>query len=254
MYTEKLKVVHSNKFYVVGDLHGDFVSLQKILESVDVKNFPIIFLGDYADRGKYGLEVYQTILLLKEKYGENVIMLKGNHEDYERVDGEIVPKFSPCTFIQELKLKVGESWRKRLEEFFHLWNSLPLAVLVPRRFLLVHGGVTSKIKELNDLAKPSKEVEEAILWSDPMEEFGELANPRGAGVLFGPDVSEKVCKALNVKKIIRSHQPHLPEVLEKGYGWYHGGRVLTLSSTTVCGGVAVYAEVEGEEIRIKRVE
>ena len=30
-----------------------------------------------------------------------------------------------------------------------------------------------------------------LLWSDPMDQLGRLPSPRGGGVLFGPDVTER---------------------------------------------------------------
>ena len=47
---------------VVGDLHGDFTSLKKIMYKIDYYAYLksesniLIFLGDYIDRGKYSLE------------------------------------------------------------------------------------------------------------------------------------------------------------------------------------------------------
>lgn len=29
------------------------------------------------------------------------------------------------------------------------------------------------------------------MWSDPMDQLGRLPSPRGGGVLFGPDVTER---------------------------------------------------------------
>src|SRR5687768_8967980 len=48
---------------VVGDLHGDFTSLKKIMNKINYIEYLraesnlLIFLGDYVDRGKYSLEV-----------------------------------------------------------------------------------------------------------------------------------------------------------------------------------------------------
>ena len=87
-----------------------------------------------------------------------------------------------------------------------------------------------------------------------MDENGEAMNPRGAGILFGPDVTNMVCERLNVNMIIRSHQPHLSEVMKKGYAYHHDDKVLTISSTTVYGGKAVWVEIERDKILIHEVE
>jgi len=240
---EKLVILPRTKVVVVGDLHGDVNSLRKIISRIDISESIIVFLGDYADRGEYGLEIYETLARLKEKHPERVVMLKGNHESYTKFKGEIIPLFAPCTFIDELRRKV-ENWREKLEDFYEFWSSLPIAAILEGKTLFVHGCVSTDVKSIEDLRFPTPNVEEDVLWSDPKEDYGEEPNPRGAGVLFGQDVTLKVCKALNVKMIIRSHQPSLPEVLERGFTYHHNGMVLTVSSTTVYGGKPAFVEVD----------
>src|SRR4051794_23006992 len=52
-----------NNLVVVGDIHGDFFTLEKIMKTIDFSNYLknetnlLIFLGDYIDRGKYSFEV-----------------------------------------------------------------------------------------------------------------------------------------------------------------------------------------------------
>jgi hypothetical protein len=41
-----------------------------------------VFLGDYADRGISGTEVLEGVSRLLDRNRENVVLLKGNHEDY----------------------------------------------------------------------------------------------------------------------------------------------------------------------------
>lgn len=230
----KLAVVRENfkgKITVVGDLHGDLQAFEQARERfLQAPNSLLVFLGDYADRGPQGLEVVEGVKKLLEDHEGRIIALKGNHEDYRAG----LPRFSPCDLPSEVEAKLGLSWREffpRLEREF--LSRLHLAVLLPRLALLVHGGVSSRLHKPEELESPSPELEEALLWSDPWELEGELPNPRGAGVLFGPEVSKAVTKRLGIRCIVRSHEPR--KALE-GPCAEHGGRVLTLSSTRVYGG------------------
>jgi len=218
---------------VAGDLHGDLEAFERIKKLASSRpGSLLVFLGDYADRGPYGLEVVEGLVgLLKEREG-SIIALKGNHEDYRGG----APYFSPCDLVEEVEVKKGMSWAEYFPRFEHgLLSRLHLAVLIPGIAVLVHGGISSKIRGVDDLADPSARVEEDILWSDPWEEEGECPNPRGAGVLFGPEVSEAFMRMIGVKFLVRSHEPAKAVT---GPHVAHSGRIFTLSSTRVYGGRA----------------
>ena len=74
---------------------------------------------------------------------------------------------------------------------------------------------------------PKESYLEEMLWSDPAEDLqGTSDSPRGAGKLFGNDVSERILKLLKVKILIRGHQPY-----DEGYKVSHNGKILTIFST-----------------------
>jgi len=220
------------KIAVFGDIHGDHDSLQSLLKMVDLEKDFALFLGDYVDRGKSGVEVVDTIASLIKNYPSSVVALKGNHEDYSS-DGNT--QTNPWTLIDDVREK-GMRWtnyfQDRLKPFI---DSLYLSAIIPGEALFVHGGISSRIRGINDLRHPNAFTEEDVLWSDPSYEDGEPANiERGfAGVLFGKDVTDYVCRALGVKRIIRSHQPRMARA---GPHYMHSGRVVTTSSTAVYGG------------------
>src|SRR5208282_2645180 len=68
----------------IGDIHGCFDLLKTLIEKI-IKFTPdedmLIFTGDYIDRGKMSKEVVQYLSALKENFPDNIILLKGNHED-----------------------------------------------------------------------------------------------------------------------------------------------------------------------------
>jgi protein phosphatase len=65
-----------------------------------------------------------------------------------------------------------------------------------------------------------------MLWSDPIESFeGVYPSPRGAGNLFGKNITTGVLKTLGVRILIRGH-----ESCNDGFKINHDGKILTLFS------------------------
>ncbi|MFH2066958.1 MAG: metallophosphoesterase family protein [Pseudomonadota bacterium] len=68
--------------FAIGDIHGCFEKLKMLIGKMDInfKTDLLIFLGDYIDRGPCSYEVVDYLIELK-KQQENIIFLKGNHEE-----------------------------------------------------------------------------------------------------------------------------------------------------------------------------
>jgi len=217
---------------IIGDLHGDLKSLihildeTKFMEKASNRNERyLIFLGDYGDRGLRSPEVYHIVLSLKTLFPGKVILLQGNHEGPE----DLLPY--PHDLPYHLQRRFGEDWRDIYAKLSGLFREFYTAVIVQERCLMLHGGVPSKAKGIEDLAyayrkHPVESHLEEILWSDPAEGIkGTLHSPRGAGRLFGEDVTSPFLKSLGVKFLIRGHEP-----AGEGYKISHGGKILTLFS------------------------
>jgi hypothetical protein len=91
-FAQKLALPPESEVYFRGDLHGDLRSLlanlawlneQGRLRGFDIvrPNFHMVFLGDFTDRGSYGLEVFYTLLRLKLANPDRVHLTRGNHEE-----------------------------------------------------------------------------------------------------------------------------------------------------------------------------
>lgn len=217
---------------IIGDVHGDLKSLQHILSSShfpfdDTRSdvFTIVFLGDYIDRGEHSIETLYVALSLKQLHSNQVILLRGNHEGPP--DMPVFPHDLPYQY----KLRFGAEYESLYEETIDLFQQLPHAALIENRCLMVHGGVPQEVKSIKDLASadethPKTSFLEEILWSDPQEGLeGTSPSPRGAGLLFGSDISKKVTRLLNINLIIRGHEP-----CDNGVKVNHEGKMLTIFS------------------------
>lgn len=76
-----------NCLYVIPDVHGQLAQLQLILKRIlplrksDGGRDRLVMLGDYIDRRPRSHEVIDLLIRLQERYGDQVILLKGNHEE-----------------------------------------------------------------------------------------------------------------------------------------------------------------------------
>ena len=215
------------KAIVVGDLHGDLESLFFILKDSEFfeKNSYLIFLGDYGDRGEKSPEVYYSILRLKERFPERIVLLRGNHEFPEGL--EVYPHDLPFHLIK----KYGENGGREIyESIRELFDLLYNAAILERKYLFLHGGLPVRTNSIEDIEfahekYPKESFLEEILWNDPAEGItGYYPSPRGAGKIFGKDVTERVLERLGVKILIRSHEPC------EGFRINHDGKILTLFS------------------------
>ena len=230
------------KLLVVGDIHGDLQSLNKVIEIFDPKKNFLIFLGDYADRGPNGLEVIECIINLLNTYPGRVFAIQGNHESFT-ING--TPTFRPFSLKQEI-LNKQRNWDDYFnQELNPFLDRLQLGVLIPGIVLFVHGGLSTKIQSAHNINFPSSEVQDDILWSDPTPKRGTHPNSRGLGVRFGPDVTTMICRRLNVAFIVRSHEP---QKAVSGPFTMHAGRIITISTTRQYGGNPFILVLDGNSV------
>ena len=228
--TGKLITVPSNKEVIIlGDLHGDNDTLQKIIQKTNfmnhlkAKNSPILIcLGDYIDRGPKQLEVMSTLLDLITSYPENIILLRGNHEGPRDIS------VSPHDFPDVLHRRIGKDWEEVYNSFRDLFDEMYTACLIENRALLLHGGIPTEAEGLEEIAwahmtHPETTHLEEILWSDLSTTPGVTPSFRGRGRLFGIDVTEQFLDKIGVELLVRGH-----ECYEEGYHVHR--KALTLFS------------------------
>lgn len=219
-----------DKIVFFGDIHGDFYTFYQLSKKIELinllkNNWHIVFLGDYIDRGEHQLETLALIALLKTEYPSKIITLRGNHEP---VDNNLVPH--PHDYLDHLIDRFGETNGLELYELSReLFKYMPLALYINKKILAVHGGppITRIKKYVNpsDILSIEKDLEaiEDILWSDPVENNIEYINSyRGAGKLWGTLITNQTLKKLNIKLIVRGHEP------VNGYRFNHNYSVVTV--------------------------
>ncbi|XP_042463963.1 serine/threonine-protein phosphatase BSL1 homolog [Zingiber officinale] len=228
---------------VFGDLHGQFGDLMRLFDEYgfpstagDITYIDYLFLGDYVDRGQHSLETITLLLALKIEYPDNIHLIRGNHEA-----ADINALFG---FRLECIERMGESdgiwaWTR----FNQLFNYLPLAALIEKKIICMHGGIGRSINSVDQIEKLERPINMDVgsivlmdlLWSDPTENDsieGLRPNARGPGlVTFGPDRVTEFCKRNKLQLIIRAH-----ECVMDGFERFAQGQLITLfSATNYCG-------------------
>lgn len=125
----------SHKCTVVGDLHGRLIDLLMIFEKNGIPSDtnPYIINGDFVDRGKHGVEISLIMFGFQLLYPHSVYITRGNHEDY------LMNK--RYGFEQECATKYRKSSMALTRAFAAIFSSLPLAVIIDRKVLVIHGGL-----------------------------------------------------------------------------------------------------------------
>ncbi|TYG67546.1 hypothetical protein ES288_D05G084500v1 [Gossypium darwinii] len=228
---------------IFGDLHGQFGDLMRLFDEYgapstagDIAYIDYLFLGDYVDRGQHSLETITLLLALKVEYPNNVHLIRGNHEA-----ADINALFG---FRIECIERMGERdgiwvWHR----INRLFNWLPLAALIEKKIICMHGGIgrsINHVEQIENLQRPitmeaGSIVLMDLLWSDPTENDsveGLRPNARGPGlVTFGPDRVMEFCNNNDLQLIVRAH-----ECVMDGFERFAQGHLITLfSATNYCG-------------------
>jgi hypothetical protein len=132
-----IDVKEDDEYCFVGDIHGSIHSLLRfILNLIKDKKmsldwtiigdkFNIIFLGDYADRGSYGLEVYYILLKLKKKNPGHIYLCQGNHETEEQMKGRNILK-------GEIRQKTDLNPTDMINKFLKLFKIFPITIFLSK--------------------------------------------------------------------------------------------------------------------------
>ncbi|EIW74350.1 Metallo-dependent phosphatase [Coniophora puteana RWD-64-598 SS2] len=239
---------------VCGDVHGQYYDLMKLFEiGGSPSNTRYLFLGDYVDRGYFSIECVLYLWTLKIWYPESLFLLRGNHECRHLTDY--------FTFKLECKHKYSERVYEACIESF---CALPLAAIMNKQFLCIHGGISPELMTIDDLRRldrfrepPTEGLMCDILWSDPVEDFGEEKSKqnfihnhvRGCSYFF---TYQAVCQFLdrnNLLSLIRAH-----EAQDAGYRMYRKNKSTGFTSVMTVFSAPNYLDVYNNKAAVLKYE
>lgn len=144
-------------FFIIGDVHGCFYTLEEILKHWNIQNEYLIFVGDLIDRGNYSSKVVKKCMQLQESY-PNCIILKGNHE-YEFIEHyDHGPNLNWIQQCGDQTLEDFNSNHLDHEEIRNWFSALPLK-FETENIMITHAGIT----ETDDPYE--EDSEDSVLWN-----------------------------------------------------------------------------------------
>lgn len=269
---------------VLGDIHGNLNDL-RTYERILWPNAPTcvsgsyLFLGDYVDRGEYGLECICYLLSMKVLAPKTFFLLRGNHE-LRSIQQAFTFFRETCEKFrnQQLGIQVWETLNKT-------FDLMPVAATIDDQIYCAHGGIPTsamRLDELYNIPSPLPDPENQspaaweILWNDPVSttEYSEYADllrkqpggqqavanmqgylpntKRGTAFFFSEEAVKRFLHLNSLSHIIRAH-----ECVPPGYALHCNGKVITIfSSSHYCGATndAACILVEREKLRIIRLD
>ncbi|OZC09735.1 phosphoprotein phosphatase 1 domain protein [Onchocerca flexuosa] len=208
---------------VVGDIHGQYEDMHKLFGVIGkVPDVKMIFLGDYVDRGPQSIETIIYLLCLKVKFRDRIYSLRRNHETL--TVNRIYGCWNECALKSNVNL-----WRN----FQSFYNRMPMAGLISKRVLCMHGGLSPHLTNLEQICQIKHPCEPSdrgllidLIWSDPTNKANGWSNSAGdLSYSFGTGVLLSACKLLKIDLIIKPHQ-----VVQDGYELMVGEKLITIFS------------------------
>ncbi|KAI8816163.1 Metallo-dependent phosphatase-like protein [Fimicolochytrium jonesii] len=239
---------------VCGDIHGQYYDLMKLFEvGGNPADTRYLFLGDYVDRGYFSIECFMYLLILKDWFPDSIFMLRGNHECRHLTDY--------FTF----KLECGHKYSEEVyEACLEAFCALPLAAVMNKQFLCIHGGLSPELTTLEDLRginrfrePPTHGLMCDLLWADPLEDFGqEKTNEffvhngvRGCSYFFSYYAACAFLERNNLLSIIRAH-----EAQDAGYRMYRKTRTTGFPSVITIFSAPNYLDVYNNKAAVLKYE
>ncbi len=143
-------------FFIVGDVHGCFYTLQELLKRWNPKKQQLIFVGDIIDHGPHSPQTAELIHNLQKKH-KDTIVIRGNHEQLflkhclEGFNKDWYEKSGETTFSQYL------IEGRKIDDDAEWFNTFPLYFETPS-FIVSHAGIS----DTDDPFNPNNP--EGVVW------------------------------------------------------------------------------------------
>lgn len=166
------------------------------------------------------------------------------------------------TFKLECKHKYSETVYNACMDSF---CNLPLAAIMNKQFLCIHGGLSPELHTLDDLRAinrfrepPTHGLMCDILWADPLEDFGNEKNPsenfihnhvRGCSYFFTYNAACQFLERNGLLSIIRAH-----EAQDAGYRMYKKTKTTGFPSVMTIFSAPNYLDVYSNKAAVLKYE
>ncbi len=147
------------RMIAIGDIHGQIDLLKDLIENMikPTNDDCLVFLGDYIDRAPNDQEMETLFYLkhLKENNPDNIILLRGNHEDMAwNALNQPQEYYKDCWISNG-----GTNWEEHKNTLINFINETSM-YLETDNYIFVHAGATEwALKNIND-----KRAQSILLW------------------------------------------------------------------------------------------
>ena len=229
--------------WFVGDLHGDLLTIAVAWEYIrqESRNAAepphVVFLGDFLDRGAYGVETLLYLFRLIRDHDGRVGVLLGNHDEvgWDGTAGRFVSPVRPAETVDQFNAALGSrdadarklvAVGKLAARFF---EARPRAVFLPDGLLLAHGGFPHEdllegLKEPGDLNDPR--CLKDFVWLRYSTARRRRVSRVSSGCEFGRQNFADFCQVatkrlgIPVGRMVRGHD-HVPDRYRVSEEWGH---------------------------------
>jgi hypothetical protein len=216
----------AQRVYVIGDIHGQFQKLTKLLRDAHLidsshswngEDATIWFMGDFVDRGPDGIAVIDLVMRLQQeaaRAGGKVCSILGNHEMLLLAAYRFGRRSTGLgsNFITRWKQNGGNrkdiarltprhlEWMAQLPAMALVGDSLLLHADAP--FYLKYG---TTIEEVNNNVHELLRHSDALSWEELLEDFAR----RGVFMssIYGVEFASRYLKQFGGQRLIHGHTP-----------------------------------------------